>query len=69
LAILDSLKMADETGKVNIFDTVSRLLEQRRSLISAPNQLTYLYDVVEDHILCGDTAIPVQDILPRLQVR
>ena len=27
----------------------------------------FIYDVVEDHLLCGETFIPISEILPRLQ--
>lgn len=68
VAIMDMLSMAEERKRVDVYGTVRRLLEERRSFFSAHDQLTYLYDVIQDHILCGDKSVPSTNLLPVLQV-
>lgn len=57
------------SGKVDVYGTAKRLLEERRGLISSSDQLKYIYDVIEDHLLCGETFIPIADILPTMQIK
>ncbi len=70
VAVMNCLaSAASERQEVDVIETMRRLRLQRRSLLSDPEQLRYVYDVVEDHLLCGDTAVPIEDILSRLQAK
>ena len=69
LAIMDNLSMAEELGRVDVFGTILRLLEERKSLVSEPEQITYIYDVLYDHFICGETHFLTDNILARLQAK
>ena len=45
------------------------MLEERRSLVTRPDQIKFTYDVILDSIMCGHTAIPITDLLPKLQAK
>ena len=45
-----------------MFGTVRWLRGQRRSLVSNVDQYRFIYDVLEDYILSGDTAIDLEDL-------
>ena len=45
-----------------VFGTVRWLRGQRRCLVSNVSQYRFIYDVLEDHITSGDTAIDLEDL-------
>lgn len=69
LAMDEIFSMAEDTEEVDVFGTLKALLSQRRCLLKSPDNLKYIYDVVEDNILCGQTNIPISEILPILQAK
>lgn len=66
-AILDNLEMGEATKQIDVFATVKRMLEQRKFSFTEPEQVKYIYDVIEDHLLCGNTSIAIENLLPALQ--
>ena len=47
---------------ISVFGTVRWLRGQRRCLVSNVSQYRFIYDVLEDHITSGDTAIDLEDL-------
>ena len=45
-----------------MFGTVRWLRGQRRCLVANVDQYRFIYDVLEDYILSGDTAIDLEDL-------
>ena len=45
-----------------VFGTVRWLRGQRRCLVSNSEQYRFVYDVLEDYVTCGDTAIDLEDL-------
>ncbi len=68
-ALLDCLARAEEEGEVDVLGTMRRMLSERRSLFSSPTHLRFIYDVIEDEVLCGDTSVRADELLPRLQAK
>lgn len=66
LAIDDNLLMSEQSRQIDIFGTVKYLKEQRKSLLTTSEHLRYVYDVVEDFLLCGDTKLPMKGLLQEL---
>ncbi|NWW85695.1 PTPRK phosphatase, partial [Rhynochetos jubatus] len=56
------LKMAKAEGKVAVFHCVQRLREQRVSMVQTKEQYTFLYEVLLEGLLCGNTGVPVESI-------
>ncbi|XP_014807951.1 PREDICTED: receptor-type tyrosine-protein phosphatase T-like [Calidris pugnax] len=56
------LKMGKAEGKVDVFHCVQRLREQRVSMVQTKEQYIFLYEVLLEGLLCGNTGIPVENI-------
>ncbi len=68
-AVLDCLCMCEETGEIDVLSAARRLVSERRSLLTHPEHLRFVYDVIEDEILCGQTAVGTGEILQELQAK
>ncbi|NXH13743.1 PTPRK phosphatase, partial [Bucco capensis] len=56
------LKMGKAEGKVDVFHCVQRLREQRVGMVQTKEQYTFLYEVLLEGLLCGNTGVPVENI-------
>ncbi|XP_042660810.1 receptor-type tyrosine-protein phosphatase kappa [Tyto alba] len=56
------LKMGKAEGKVDVFQCVQRLREQRVSMVQTKEQYTFLYEVLLEGLFCGSTGVPVESI-------
>ncbi|NWY06304.1 PTPRK phosphatase, partial [Nothoprocta ornata] len=56
------LKMGKAEGKVDVFQCVQKLREQRVSMVQTKEQYTFLYEVLLEGLLCGSTGVPVESI-------
>ncbi|KFU90242.1 Receptor-type tyrosine-protein phosphatase kappa, partial [Chaetura pelagica] len=56
------LKMGKAEGKVDVFQCVQRLREQRVCMVQTKEQYTFLYEVLLEGLLCGNTSVPVESI-------
>jgi len=65
----ENLSSAAASGHVDIFGTAKHILTQRKGLFVNPRQLRYIYDVVADHLLCGETSIAITELLPMAQLK
>ncbi|KAM9367396.1 receptor-type tyrosine-protein phosphatase alpha-like [Phaethornis superciliosus] len=54
------LKMGKAEGKVDVFQCVQRLREQRISMVQTKEQYTFLYEALLEGLLCGSTGVPVE---------
>ncbi|NWJ04321.1 PTPRK phosphatase, partial [Crypturellus undulatus] len=60
------LKMGKAEGKVDVFRCVQKLREQRVSMVQTKEQYTFLYEVLLEGLLCGSTAVPVENIISHI---
>ena len=63
LAIESNLSMAEDKGLVDILGCVKWLQGQRAQLVSHSVFYRLIYDVLEDFIKCGDTALDIQTMM------
>ncbi|KAM7165888.1 receptor-type tyrosine-protein phosphatase mu-like isoform 1-T1 [Macrochelys suwanniensis] len=56
------LKMARAEGSVDVFRCVQRLREQRVSMVQTKEQYTFLYEVLLEGLLCGNTGVLVESV-------
>ncbi|OPJ75434.1 receptor-type tyrosine-protein phosphatase T [Patagioenas fasciata monilis] len=56
------LKMGKAERKVDVFHCVQKLREQRVSMVQTKEQYTFLYEVLLEGLLCGNTGVPVESI-------
>ncbi|XP_043371143.1 receptor-type tyrosine-protein phosphatase U-like isoform X3 [Dermochelys coriacea] len=56
------LKMAQAEGSVDVFRCVQRLREQRVSMVQTKEQYTFLYEVLLEGLLCGNTGVLVESV-------
>ncbi|XP_074712630.1 receptor-type tyrosine-protein phosphatase kappa-like isoform X2 [Strix uralensis] len=61
------LKMGKAEGKVDVFQCVQRLREQRVSMVQTKEQYTFLYEVLLEGLLCGSTGVPVESITSHIR--
>uniref|UniRef100_A0A8D0L4V4 Tyrosine-protein phosphatase non-receptor type 20 n=1 Tax=Sphenodon punctatus TaxID=8508 RepID=A0A8D0L4V4_SPHPU len=57
------LKMARAEGSVDVFRCVQRLREQRVSMVQTKEQYAFLYEVLLEGLLCGNTGVPTENAL------
>jgi protein tyrosine phosphatase len=60
LAIEFALTGRERTAHIDILGSVRWLRCQNPALISSPEQYHFIYELVEDCVLCGDTRIQVR---------
>ena len=48
---------------------VVMLLKVNKKQLPAYDHNRYIYDVVADHLLCGDTSIPITELLTMAQLK
>ncbi|XP_069482889.1 receptor-type tyrosine-protein phosphatase kappa-like [Ambystoma mexicanum] len=56
------LKMARVEQKVDIFQCAQKMREKRVNMIQTKDQYVFLYDALTEGIVCGLTAVPVEEI-------
>ncbi|XP_037758526.2 receptor-type tyrosine-protein phosphatase T isoform X2 [Chelonia mydas] len=56
------LKMARAEGSVDVFRCVQRLREQRVGMVQTKEQYTFLYEVLLEGLLCGNTGVLVESV-------
>ncbi|XP_068032561.1 receptor-type tyrosine-protein phosphatase kappa-like [Anomalospiza imberbis] len=56
------LKMGKAEGKVDVFQCVQQLREQRVSMVQTKEQYSFLYEALLEGLLCGNTGVPVESI-------
>ncbi|XP_061875327.1 receptor-type tyrosine-protein phosphatase kappa isoform X2 [Colius striatus] len=61
------LKMAKAEGKVDVFQCVQRLREQRVSMVQTKEQYTFLYEVLLEGLLCSSTRVPVESFASHMR--
>jgi protein tyrosine phosphatase len=69
IAIDDNLLMMAQRQQVDVFLSVKKLHEQRLGLVAAPEHIRFIYDVLEDEVLCGVTTVSVDGVLQHIQAK
>jgi len=62
LAIQANLFMINNSDKINVFQTLQWLRQQRKGLVANADQYRFIYDVLEDYVVCGETQIAAEKL-------
>lgn len=67
LAIDSNLELAEEEGSFYLFPYLKKLRQSRKGLIETVDQYKFVYDTLEEYIVCGFTFFPVKDLSLKLK--
>ncbi|XP_043932722.1 receptor-type tyrosine-protein phosphatase mu-like [Protopterus annectens] len=60
-------EMAKAEGKINVFQCVQQMREKRTKMVQTKEQYAFIYDVLLEGLICGDTYVPVQFIQSHME--
>ncbi|XP_053959223.1 receptor-type tyrosine-protein phosphatase kappa [Anastrepha ludens] len=69
LSIDANLELAEEEECFNVFGYLKKLRQSRKGLVENVEQYKFIYDTLEEHIICGKTWFPVSELSDRLKVK
>ncbi|KAG0703005.1 Receptor-type tyrosine-protein phosphatase U [Chionoecetes opilio] len=69
LAVDSNLELHEEDGKLDVYGYVKRIKQARPGLIENASQYRFVYDVLEEFLMCGYTFFPVSDLSQRLKYK
>ncbi|XP_055381732.1 receptor-type tyrosine-protein phosphatase kappa [Condylostylus longicornis] len=69
LAIDANLELAEEEDCFHIFGYFKKLRQSRKSLIDSIDQYKFVYDTLEEHVVCGKSWFPVAELSENLKLK
>ncbi|RVE47731.1 hypothetical protein evm_007620 [Chilo suppressalis] len=67
LAIDANLELAEEEDCFDVFGYLKKLRQSRKGLIENEEQYKFVYDTLEEHVVCGISWFPVSELSQRLK--
>merc|ERR1719312_1820676 len=67
VAIDANIELSEEDGVMDVFGYVKKMRTQRRGLVESLEQLKFVYDTLEEFVVCGYTYFPVKDLTSNLK--
>ncbi|CAH1640174.1 unnamed protein product [Spodoptera littoralis] len=67
LAIDANLELAEEEDCFDVFGFLKKLRQSRKGLIENEEQYKFVYDTLEEHVVCGVSWFPVSELSQRLK--
>ncbi|XP_053633111.1 receptor-type tyrosine-protein phosphatase kappa isoform X2 [Cherax quadricarinatus] len=67
MAIDANLELLEEDGKLDIYGYVKKMKHARLGLIETVDQYRFVYDALEEFLLCGYSFFPVSELSQRLK--
>ncbi|CAG4986937.1 unnamed protein product [Colias eurytheme] len=67
LAVDANLELAEEEDCFDVFGYLKKLRQSRKGLIENEEQYKFVYDTLEEHVVCGVSWFPVSDLSQRLK--
>lgn len=67
LAIDANIEMAEEEDSFYVFGYLKKLRASRKGLIEGVDQYKFVYDTLEEYIVCGNSFFPVADLSVKLK--
>ncbi|KAK6617293.1 hypothetical protein RUM44_005624 [Polyplax serrata] len=67
LSIDANLELAEEEDCFNVFGYLKKLRQSRKGLIENVDQYKFIYDTLEEFVVCGVSWFPVKDLSNRLK--
>lgn len=69
MSIDANLELAEEEECFNVFGYLKKLRQSRKGLVENVEQYKFIYDTLEEHIICGKTWFPVSELSDRLKAK
>lgn len=69
LSIDANLELAEEEECFNVFGYLKKLRQSRKGLVENVEQYKFIYDTLEEHVVCGKTWFPVSELSDRLKAK
>lgn len=67
LAIDANLELAEEEETFHLFGYLKKLRQSRKGLIENVEQYKFVYDTLEEHLVCGKSWFPVTELSDKLK--
>ncbi|KAK5648341.1 hypothetical protein RI129_003233 [Pyrocoelia pectoralis] len=67
LAIDANMELAEEEDTFDVFGYLKKLRQSRRGLVDNVDQYKFVYDTLEEFIICGNSWFPVNELSQRLK--
>ncbi|XP_069361676.1 uncharacterized protein Ptp36E isoform X2 [Maniola hyperantus] len=67
LAVDANLELAEEEDCFDVFGYLKKLRQSRKGLIENEEQYKFVYDTLEEHVVCGVSWFPVSELSQRLK--
>lgn len=69
MAIDANLELAEEEDCFHVFGYLKKIRQSRKGLIENVDQYKFVYDTLEEHIVCGKTWFSVSELSERLKAK
>ncbi|KAG5874202.1 hypothetical protein JTB14_036911 [Gonioctena quinquepunctata] len=67
LSVDANMELAEEEDKFDVFGYLKKLRQSRKGLVENVEQYKFIYDILEEHITCGNSWFPVSELSQRLK--
>lgn len=67
LAVDANMELGEEEDKFNVFGYLKKLRQSRKGLVENVEQYKFIYDTLEEHVTCGNSWFPVNELSQRLK--
>ncbi|CAG7816789.1 unnamed protein product, partial [Allacma fusca] len=62
-----NLELLEEDGLLDVFGYLKKLRNSRKGLVETLDQLKFIYDTLEEYVICRKTWFPVSELSQRLK--
>nr|XP_023020805.1 receptor-type tyrosine-protein phosphatase U-like [Leptinotarsa decemlineata] len=67
LSVDANMELAEEEDKFDVFGYLKKLRQSRKGLVENVEQYKFIYDILEEHVTCGNSWFPVSELSQRLK--
>ncbi|XP_070498935.1 receptor-type tyrosine-protein phosphatase U [Chironomus tepperi] len=67
MAIDANIELAEEEDSFYVFGYLKKLRQSRKGLIEIVDQYKFIYDTLEEYVVCGNSFFPVKDLSQKLK--
>lgn len=67
LAIDANIELAEEEDSFYVFGYLKKLRQSRKGLIENVDQYKFVYDTLEEYVVCGNSFFPVKELSQKLK--
>lgn len=67
LAIDTNIELAEEEESFYVFGYLKKLRQSRKGLIESVDQYKFVYDTLEEYVVCGNSFFPVKELSQKLK--